>query len=54
MGEEVQSAKAKCILIDHHRDPEDFAEEQLTDVNASSTCELVYDYLTEFLDEIID
>ena len=51
MGELVNQSKARCILIDHHRNPEDFAYEQLTDVEASSTCELIYDYLVEFLDE---
>ncbi|MFY0643986.1 MAG: bifunctional oligoribonuclease/PAP phosphatase NrnA [Bacteroidia bacterium] len=50
MGHVVKESKARCILIDHHRDPEEFASEQLTDVEASSTCELIYDYLTEFLD----
>ncbi|NBC24976.1 MAG: hypothetical protein GVX78_05105 [Bacteroidetes bacterium] len=33
------------FLIDHHIDPEPFADEMLSDSNASSTCELVVEFL---------
>jgi bifunctional oligoribonuclease and PAP phosphatase NrnA len=33
------------ILIDHHREPELFADFMLSDITASSTCELVYDFI---------
>ncbi len=51
MGEHVSKSNAHIVLIDHHRDPEDFADEQWTEVTASSTCELVYQYIVEHLDE---
>lgn len=37
--------KAKFVLIDHHRGKEDFADFELWDITASSTCELVYDFI---------
>ncbi len=33
------------ILIDHHREPELFADYMLSDITASSTCELVFDFI---------
>jgi bifunctional oligoribonuclease and PAP phosphatase NrnA len=33
------------VLIDHHIDPEDFADFVLSDISASSTCELVYEFI---------
>jgi phosphoesterase RecJ-like protein len=33
------------VLIDHHIDPEPFADFTLSDTSASSTCELVYDFI---------
>lgn len=51
MGEQLKQSNAHIVLIDHHRDPESFAQEQWTDVEASSTCELVYQYISEFLGE---
>ena len=33
------------VLIDHHRDPEDFARVAFTDVDASSTCQLVHELI---------
>ncbi len=34
------------IMIDHHLDPEPFMDYSLSDTTASSTCELVYDFIT--------
>ncbi|MCP4520253.1 MAG: bifunctional oligoribonuclease/PAP phosphatase NrnA [Cytophagales bacterium] len=45
MGERVRDSKAKKVLIDHHIDPEDFAEFVLHDDKASSTAELIYDFI---------
>ena len=42
MGLNVRDSKAKKILIDHHIDPEPFADYILSDTSASSTCELVH------------
>lgn len=50
MGRHIGESDARIILIDHHRDPEDFADEQLTDIRSSSTCELIYRYIQENLD----
>ncbi len=41
---EVQNETPK-VLIDHHINPEPFADYTLSDVTASSTCELVYDFI---------
>ena len=43
----VNDAKAAKILIDHHLDPEPFADYYLSDTKASSTCELVFRFLEE-------
>lgn len=49
-GEVVGRTKAVKILIDHHQQPEDFADYVLSDVTASSTAQLVYLFL-ELLEE---
>lgn len=41
---ELQKETPK-VLIDHHINPEPFADYTLSDVTASSTCELVYDFI---------
>ena len=33
------------VLIDHHLEPEDFAQFTLSNIKASSTCELVYEFI---------
>ncbi len=38
---------AYIINIDHHQDPDDFANFQLLDTSASSTCQLIYDFICE-------
>lgn len=38
---------AYIINIDHHQDPEDFAHFQLSETTASSTCQLIYDFIKE-------
>ena len=45
MGEVIGSVKATKVLIDHHLYPENFADFVLSDTTASSTCELIYDFL---------
>jgi phosphoesterase RecJ-like protein len=34
------------IMIDHHQQPENYAQLYYHDVNASSTCELIYEFIT--------
>ena len=42
MGVEVSKSTAKKIIIDHHQEPDDFAELTLSYPSLGSTCELVY------------
>lgn len=35
------------VLIDHHLEPEDFADYTLSDTSASSTCELIYEFIMQ-------
>lgn len=44
LGEEVNQVKdsKKVVLIDHHLDPEPFADVVYSDPSASSTCQLIY------------
>lgn len=46
LGPEVERSKAIKILIDHHQQPEKYAKYMLHDVQASSTCELIFDFIT--------
>lgn len=41
----IQASKATIVNIDHHQEPEDFANYAIVDTQASSTAELVYDFL---------
>lgn len=50
MGEIIAPLKCKKVMIDHHLYPSGFADFMLSDTTASSTCELVYDFM-EMLDE---
>ena len=45
VGELVMDNPAPKVLIDHHLDPEPFADFILSDTKASSTAELVYDFI---------
>ncbi|MCW3102002.1 MAG: exopolyphosphatase-like enzyme [Bacteroidetes bacterium] len=45
LGEEVSAAPAIKLIIDHHLQPEDFADYMLHSVEACSTCELIYDFM---------
>jgi len=38
---------AYIINIDHHQNPDDFAHFQLSETTASSTCQLIYDFIVE-------
>ncbi len=49
MGELVQDSNAIKIHIDHHIEPEPFADYVLSDTKSSSTSELMYDFF-EYLD----
>ena len=45
LGQEVAKSDVPKMIIDHHLQPEDFADFLLHDVKASSTCELIYDFI---------
>lgn len=50
MGKDIEDCKAKIIMIDHHQDPQNFDHERFVEIGASSTCELVYNYIQSHLD----
>ena len=43
--ETAQACAAPKIMIDHHEQPKDFAEVMFSEVEKSSTCEMVYDFI---------
>lgn len=49
VGEAIQPLRTPKVMIDHHLFPESFADFILSDTTASSTCELVFDFV-EMLD----
>ncbi len=55
LGEKVRSSSAVKVLIDHHLEPENFADFEKWDVKAASTCGLVFDLIDELNDkDLID
>ncbi|MGE0929469.1 DHH family phosphoesterase [Peijinzhouia sedimentorum] len=55
MGDLVRNAGGKKLHIDHHPEPEDFADYVLHDTSAASTAELIFDLIHHFGDpELID
>lgn len=55
MEDIVRHAKADKVLIDHHTDPEDFAEYILWSTEAAATAELIYQFILLFDDyKLID
>lgn len=57
-GELIAEARCPKVMIDHHLFPEPFADYTLSETSASSTCELVYDFIhmlemREYLDPVI-
>ncbi|MEO1051809.1 MAG: DHH family phosphoesterase [Bacteroidota bacterium] len=55
LGELVRNATAKKVLIDHHLEPEDFAEFVSWDTNAAATAQLILDLIKQLGDvDIID
>jgi len=55
MRYKVEESKGKKVLIDHHLDPEDFADYTFWDANASSTAELIFELIVEMGDkDLID
>lgn len=50
LGERISKAGAKKVLIDHHLEPEHFADFEKWDVKAASTAGLVYELINELGD----
>lgn len=51
MESALANSEALKIMIDHHQQPEDYAEYMYSDVNMSSTCEMVYHFITKLEDQ---
>lgn len=45
LGEIVRASKAKKVLVDHHIDPEDFADFKIWSTKAAATAELIYEMI---------
>lgn len=50
LGDIVRESRSKKVMIDHHLEPEGFADYALWTTEVSSTCELIYRFI-ELLDE---
>lgn len=62
LGEIIRNVPAKKVLVDHHLEPENFADIAFSDISAAATCVLIYkiivglgdkDYLDTCLGECI-
>lgn len=51
LGVVIEKSSAKKVLIDHHLDPEKFADYEQWDVSAASTAELVFKLIRDLGDE---
>jgi phosphoesterase RecJ-like protein len=51
MSEALSNTNAKFIMIDHHQQPDDYAEVTYSDTSICSTCQMVYHFI-EALDYI--
>lgn len=55
LGEMIRKSNAFVVNIDHHQDPEDFAQFKFWSTKAAATCELVYELIVKLGDrELID
>ncbi|MCC1485167.1 DHH family phosphoesterase [Winogradskyella immobilis] len=55
METSVEESEALKIMIDHHQQPDDYAKYVYSDVNMSSTCEMVYNFIEMLNDtKVID
>ncbi len=53
LGELVKNASATKVVIDHHQNPESFADLYLWDVKAAATAEIVYQTIESLGDEAL-
>src|SRR5690606_36086543 len=55
MKEMIKASKAFIVNIDHHQDPEEFADFRWWSTSAAATCELVYELIVKMGDkDLID
>jgi phosphoesterase RecJ-like protein len=55
LGELIRSSDAFVVNIDHHQDPEDFADFRIWSTKAAATCELIYEMIVDLGDkDLID
>ena len=55
LGELISKAKGKKVMIDHHQQPENFVDYMMSDTSASSTAEMVYEFIEKLgYDDLID
>lgn len=47
VGKEFEKSKAIKVIIDHHREPEDYADYMIWSIEAGATAELVFDLFKE-------
>jgi len=47
VGEAIKNSKATKVIIDHHREPEDYADYMKWSIEAGATAELVFDLFLE-------
>lgn len=51
----IRQSKAKKVLIDHHLEPEHFADYEYSSIDAAATAELIYEFIESMGDrELID
>ncbi|WP_420572578.1 DHH family phosphoesterase [Kordia sp.] len=53
MATTVSDCKATFIMIDHHQQPSDYAKFMYSDTSMSSTCEMVYNFISYLGDEAL-
>ena len=53
LGEAIAATDCPRVMIDHHLDPEEFCDFMMSDTSASSTCEMVFDFIEMFNDKAL-
>lgn len=48
LGETLGKSKAKKIVIDHHQNPQEFADHYIVDTNCCSTSQLIYEFIENY------
>lgn len=51
LGEIARNVNAKKVLIDHHLEPENFADFTMSHIEAAATCQLIHDLIVQLGDE---